>query len=498
MVIIVKKITALLSIIICMQGLISCGDEPTKPTQNPTDTKKTDEVVTAPAETLSENQMAVQDVLAKLVDTDYQGYEFRILDRDSNSGVFETVDVWYASEDGDVIHDAVYQRNRHIEESMNIKVVEIKAGEPYVTARIAILAGEDAYDTLTDGLTQMSTLAVEGHLYDLADVASMKMDQPWWDQEMRQDLSIANHVFFCTGDISIMDNYGTWCILFNKDLANEYDIDDLYTHVREGTWTLDLMYDISKTVYKDIDGNSTVDGTDQFGFLTETFNGYGLWAAGGNTITAKDGNDFPVLNMNNEHSADVFNKVMEFMKDPSATMLAEKNGGTGFMNQQYSQGRGLFIYGGMWLISHFRDSDINFGIIPAPKFDESQDRYYNTYSYKHCTAYALPITATEPERSGAIMEAMAEVSRYTLTPAYYEVALKRKFAQDEESAEMLDIILSQRAYDLGMIFNWGTMFTMIDRAGTQSKSDYVSGYERRESKALKEIADFIEQLENLD
>ena len=41
-------------------------------------------------------------------------------------------------------------------------------------------------------------------------------------------------------------------------------------------------------------------------------------------------------------------------------------------------------------------------------------------------------------------------------PAYYDVALTGKHIRDEDSAEMLDIILDGRVFDLGYIYNVGT------------------------------------------
>ena len=96
------------------------------------------------------------------------------------------------------------------------------------------------------------------------------------------------------------------------------------------------------------------------------------------------------------------------------------------------------------------------------------------------------------------MEGMAEVSKYTLTPAYYDVALKGKFIRDEESAEMLDIILAQRTYDLGMIFNWGNMFSWITNLALNSSLDFASTYAKNEKATLNGIEKFVKSLDALE
>ena len=47
---------------------------------------------------------------------------------------------------------------------------------------------------------------------------------------------------------------------------------------------------------------------------------------------------------------------------------------------------------------------------------------------------------------------MTAESKYTLIPAYYDIALKTKFARNDESGKMLDLIFANRMYDIGHIF----------------------------------------------
>ena len=164
------------------------------------------------------------------------------------------------------------------------------------------------------------------------------------------------------------------------------------------------------------------------------------------------------------------------------------------VNMLFKQGGGLFLFGGMWLISKYRDSEVDFGIIPAPKFEESQEKYYNTHSPGNCTAYAVPVTATDLERTGAVLEAMAQLSKYTLTPAYYDISLQGKFLRDEESAAMIDIILANRNFDLGMIFDWGGTLTIFYDMYNAKTNDFSSRYAGIESKAEAAIADFIAKI----
>ena len=55
----------------------------------------------------------------------------------------------------------------------------------------------------------------------------------------------------------------------------------------------------------------------------------------------------------------------------------------------------------------------------------------------------------------SVLEGMAIQSFIQVTPAYYDIALTRKYARDDASAEMLDIALAYRVYDIGLICDFG-------------------------------------------
>ena len=492
-----RLLAAWMCTLLVIPAVVSCGDTSGTAGEDTATVSGGDSAAVTEAVTA---EPTLEGAIAKFEGSDYGAYEFRVMDRsDEADPNWVTIDVWSEGETGDTINDAVYQRNRALEEGMNIKISENKVKTPWESAKTAIMAGTDDFDVFTDGLSMLATMAVEGYLTDLNTVDTLKLSESWWDQDLSRDLSIANRLFFCTGDISIMDNYGTWCIMFNKDIVEQFDLDNIYEHVKAGTWTLDQMYSMSKAVTKDLDGNGSQTREDQWGFLTEAYNGYGLWAAGGQKITGKDKEDLPSLTAYSDKSVTIMSKVGEFTQDKAATLVADQvEGGCGFTNEHFGEGKALFIYGGMWLITKYRGYDVNFGVVPAPKFDAAQDRYYNTHSNGNCTAYSIPTTSTDLARTGAIMESMAEVSKYILTPAYTEVALKGKYIRDEESAEMLDYILFQRTYDLGMIFNWGNMFGNITSISINAGTDFASTYARDEKAAVADIEKFISALDSLE
>ena len=101
-----------------------------------------------------------------------------------------------------------------------------------------------------------------------------------------------------------------------------------------------------------------------------------------------------------------------------------------------------------------RDTDIDFGLIPFPKFDEQQDGYK---SYVMATNGVICVgkSATDTDRTGILVEAFAAETYKQVIPIYYDVALTNKYLRDEGSVDMLDIIRGGIVYDFGFVYdNW--------------------------------------------
>ena len=111
---------------------------------------------------------------------------------------------------------------------------------------------------------------------------------------------------------------------------------------------------------------------------------------------------------------------------------------------------------------------------------------------------SVPAAASNLERTGTILEALAAESYYTLTPAYYEVALKTKGSRDDASAEMLDTIFANRVYDLGEYFNFGSIFDSINTVCQNKSKGIASEYEKKASAFTKALDKWVEEIEGLE
>lgn len=94
-----------------------------------------------------------------------------------------------------------------------------------------------------------------------------------------------------------------------------------------------------------------------------------------------------------------------------------------------------------------------YGIVPIPMLNADQDDYCS-YAHDQMTAWGIANDTPEDRREmlGAFLEAMASESYRNVTPAYYEVALKNKYAKDPASWQMLDIVTEKLYIDPGVLY----------------------------------------------
>ena len=444
---------------------------------------------------------------ADLPDADYGGYEFRILNRGPDYNIhWWAKDIYAEEENGDTINDAVYQRNRNIENKYNISIVNVPDNSsPAALAARAIKAGDDSYDLISDGLSPVTGLMTSGGLYDLHSVPYVDLSKPWWDQRAKEQITINGKLYATISDLIVMDKDATWIIMFNKKFIKDYGLEDPYKMVREGTWTMDKMYEMMSGVSQDLNGDGKMDENDQWGIVSQHYNALAFYNGTGECISKiNPSTGLPEITMYSQRISEICDKIIMLQSDKNITLNADDYTGKvadvwdGLQLVVFNTNRALFYYAGMNRVTLLRNMETDFGIIPPPKFNAEQDGYYVAIHSWCTSSVAIPVTAGNIERTGVILEALTAESKYTLLPAYYDISLKTKFARDDESSEMLDIIFANRIYDMGQIFGWGSgesFFTSLSSSGNNNIASYR---DKNEAKMISAMEKTINQLDNLD
>jgi len=432
-------------------ALISCGAEDAQT------------AVTTDADTASitEAETEAPRITANLPERDFGGEEFTFYGRDDS--VWGSSDILSHQTDGEQINDALYERTSYIEDTYNVKLAVIES--PVTDAKTAITAGDDSFDVIVSMVYDAGSLSVDGLLLDLNAVGNLDLTKEWWAQSTNSSLSIANRQYYATGDIFIIDNKGTRVFFFNKDIIRDLDLENPYDLVDDNKWTLDKYIAMCEATLADLNGDNTyARDADRYGTMAQTTFGSMLYFASGNLLTGKDANDIPYALCGTEKAINVMTGISDKIAGLTSISTSNETGVTGIHPDNVSyfmDGRVLFMPEVLLHIETLRDCTVDVGILPPPKYDESQDKYV-CYADGWCVnVVSIPITNTNPDDAGFLLEAMAADSLNNLTPAYFDVVLTDKYARDAQSVRMLDLILDSVVMDNANIFSWATIESTV-------------------------------------
>jgi hypothetical protein len=491
----IKKLTARVLILVMLLSVIAtaaaCSDAGNPDTQ---DVKPGEDI--AADVTTEEVKTASATIAEKYAATDFEKYNYRILAIPTSGHFYnqissDTNEVYYEEATGDLMNDAIYNRNMMTEELLNITVSPIWAtGDTSgitSTVQAEVLAGSDSFDAIINRMDFLGTSMVNGHLVNMKNISTMDVSNPWWDKNIVDSFTLFDSkLYFITGDINFLDDYAVEVIYFNKQLMDDFQIEYPYQSVVDGTWTIDKFYDMCKTAEHDVDGDGKITvKKDVVGHIELNDHvKHWLYPMGEKAIDIAADGSLEIM-IQKERQVNVIDKLYSLMVEGEMTYSGE--------TIDFAEGRALFLGNMLGSLNVFRDMETEFGVVPMPKYDETQERYGEYISNGWTTAYGIPLTNQNLDRTGVIMETLCGYSTDTVRVALYDVLFSAKLVRDEASVEMLDIIFASKSYDWAVDFTWGSGFASAYNGIYNSKANnFVSTTE----KLIKSVTKTLEKLVN--
>jgi len=451
---------------------------------------------------------AVTEITPDLPDNlNFGGEQINIWYFTKNSDVSESFIDIAGDLNGDVVDEALYNRNARVEEKLNVDLVFTDTGvassDTGGAIRSLVMSGDTTYDIFNVVQWNAAGLATEGMYRNLVDLPYVDIEKPWWSQYYIREINIGrNNRYFLCGDISIDMIRCISCMYFNKVIYGDHygDPDQMYQTVLDGQWTYDKLSTYVKETYADINGNDKVDDGDSYGLLLNNYNNIDiLFYSAGLRATNRDQDDIPFLALNNERTASVIEALYELCHNTQGTMLRSGGEGTLQNNIDFNNGYSLFLMGFLYTSEQLRNMEQDYGIIPAPKFDEAQPNY-EAFVHDIATLICLPQTANRLEEIGAVLELMAYESYKTVTPAYYETAMKTKYTRDALSSQIIDLLHDRNMTDIAYVF--GGSFQNLGYIGREmianKQNNFASFYSKREKAAIKQMEKLIKIYQDLE
>ena len=487
-----KLLSLILALLMILPIFASCKKEKIDEEKEETTVEKNDDMPT------------VNEVREKYGSYDFDGYKFRILSISPGQHYYWTIDgmdgtgwcneVWYEEDNADVQIHSVFTRNTLAEDLINIDIEMLEGGGTYEIddlVKTLVKAGGDDFDITLGDMTCNLPLSSEGYFYNLYDIPTFDVRNHWWDQEYVDTFTYKkSQLYMITGDYTIFDDYAAACIFYDKQVMENYNLEDPADLVEAGTWTIDKMMEMATKATNDVTGNG-MDEEDCYGFYDNGFALTHLIEGCNIKMTELDEEGVPQVIIEGEEFSNAVQAVFEKVIQSPATLLGEGDHNKDIMLED----RVLFLYEQLGGINQLRDMESDYSLLPLPKLNEQQKDYTSVVNGIWCTALSVPICTRRPEQTGTIMDVLGGMSTDTVDKALHEVVLGPKLFREKRTVDMLKYVIASKRYDWAKDIPWGYPIYGMLTEQTEGGTFTLASSLQRQIKTIKaQLKGFVKRM----
>lgn len=406
---------------------------------------------------------------------------------------------------GEVIDVALFNRELKVEEYLGVTINHTPVDthtKLYHTVRDIAVTGDDVYQiALAHCIEGVSNMATEGMLWDLSEISTIDPTTEWWNTRSMENLSMNGHMYYAVNDYMIPDPNA---VIFNREFIDIYKLDDPYDIVKSGNWTIDTMLSMMKSVTKD-NGDAVWDINDTYGFgcPNDWFLTSFIYSSDLLLLDKDEDGLYTVAFTMNDRTSKFAEKLETLLNGPDTYLYNYNDDYTGDPTKSLNLKNGRTLFGLVALneLHNYRETTVDYGLLPYPKLDAEQEDYI---SLDWSGLLCVPSSVEEPEMVGEVIELLAYYSKDEVLPAYYELVLGEKLSRDEESKAMLDIIFDGVVYDAGMNYfgykskSIGKYWDIGDQISGGAWSGLASFIATYETQAQAEVEAFNEAILDLE
>ena len=465
-----RRVIALLLGTLMLFSAVACGKaaEESAVTTPAVQQETTAEVseTAAPADTGSALDKWGREIVEDTVpdDLNFGGKTLKILSRSDPRNRFR-VDFYSPELNGELLNDAVYNRNAMIADRLNITFQVREENGKYdvfpsyaniITA--AYQAGTHEFDLVGTYSLYGAQYATQGYFANVLDLDAnyhLNLDQIWWNQSLRDDLTIDNKLFMVVGDIQLTTLTRMMAIFFNKKTVGEvYGDLDLYSVVNDGKWTMDYLSQLINEAWQDLNGDGKADAGDFYGLISVApSESYESICAGMEIqMMEKDSEGNWALTIQTELLVDKVQKAVDLYYagnnatrlytadtiDPCVTKFAE------------DQSHFLLLTLDKAMEEILGNMKSDYGILPLPKYNEEQEMYHTIPQDSFSLIHVMG-DVEDPAMVSAALELMCAETYKNITPELFNVLLKYRYMRDDASGQMLDHLRAGLRMDFAVI-----------------------------------------------
>ncbi len=363
---------------------------------------------------------------------------------------FENVEFFVEEESGDQIKDAIFTRNLHVEDRLDVQFEyhgtpgNFQNRDAFVDEAINAKNNGDEFDIYAAYSMTTANLAHRGLCRDLRKLGTIDFSKPWWPEKLITEGTIYNKLFFASGELSTNMLYMMYTFFFNKDLLDQYNLESPYELVDSNSWTYEKLFEMSKAV----EDAGSVGATDKiYAFTTSSDVHLDPFYFGADLrILERDEDGTPIISpkFTSVRAQDVAEAVQKYLHQSYCTWTDTSN--------LFANGSVLFTTNrARYASASLSSASFVYGVLPTPMFDADQKNYVTILGFPY-TLYAVADSSPDPNAASAALECLASEGYRTITPVLFEISMKVRYSTDNDASRMFDIIRNTVSFDTGRIF----------------------------------------------
>ena len=489
-----RTLTLILALLMILSTFLAVACAETKEEEKETTNDETQGEIETEAETTR------ADVSDDLPENDYDGTSWRVLTYYAN----EYWLVMTNEECEDVLDESIVKRNQKIEDRFNIVIDYYVPDNNYMGATSAleetVMSGMSDYEVYMNHALEVGQKNSRNDLLiNLSDCEYLDFDREWWEGAT-ESLKYNDVILMAVGSLDLMALNQAYGVAYNKTLGADKNItDDLIELTKNHEWTVEKFNSLIVNTWDDVNGDSTKDEDDVYGYVGTGRGGTsGLnWFFSTGFHTAKIEDDGTIVaDFMTEKVVDFTNWFYDIVWDNTNTYYDQDN--WGLSNSFFYNKKAVFADVTLGNFMGYKEVDgMDYTIVPYPTWDDTETRYYSSVDGNH-TATGIPVTTADVEFASIILEAMNAETWRSVFPAYYDITLKAKGAQDAETEEMLDLIANSRIYDFGYYYAWSNapqaaVYKCVHAKGSDISSYYDANFKAKFEQELIDIQENFEK-----
>lgn len=406
---------------------------------------------------------------------------------------------------GELINDAVFNRNAAVQELLNIKLeftpTEWNYDQAYAQIEKLVLAGDGQFDVVINDLKSLAQLSSNGYFHSVENTGILDFTKSYWYADAIRDLTVVpGAMYVLLGDYFTDSLASAHVLYYNRTLIENHtgDANTVQDMVLDGKWTVDEMIALKTAMAVDLNGDGKMEEGDQFGYSV-----IGPW---GPMLPVIMGFDVQFIEndngnirycFNNERSVKILEKLNELywtegtLQDTAAHTAED-------LRAKFANNEAVFVgYLRLSDLENLREVEFPVGLAPYPKLDNAQEHYVSSlHNTTEVGAVFVTVPTDELPFVFTCLEVLGRETGKTVMPTYYEDALKVKYVGGSEDAAMIDLIHDSITSPFALAYNdvldnFILRATFIDPL-IDKRTDFASSYASKESAGQAALDKLVE------